>query len=97
MRVYVCALLITIVGCAIFYLRVRFAKSNKKPSVFINITLSENEQQEYTEAAKKCQKINSPVLNEPFNQIVMDGAYLVCKDAFRINDKVVEGSGYCVR
>ena len=45
MRVYVCALLITIVGCAIFYLRVRFAKSNKKPSVFINITLSENEQQ----------------------------------------------------
>lgn len=70
--------------------------SKAKTTVLINYGLSTAEQSKYIEAAKRCQKDNSPISGCPFHELFAEGSEILKRESFKINDNTFEGSGYHV-
>ena len=90
------ALVLTFFIFFYLYQKKQYQKRAKTPAVLISYGFSPSEQIKYIEAAKRCQKDNSPISDCPFHELVADGAEILKRESFKINDNTFSGSGYHV-
>jgi len=85
---YLLAVVIIAICLIIFYLR------PQPPRVFatqIHYGISITEKQSFTEAANRCKKDNSPISNEPFHNLFLEGSNIVNNESFNISDSIESG------
>ena len=98
-----CVLLLIIFFVALVYVVISNVLKNKKNSELssteatdvmeiVEVTLREFNM--YAKESAAMHKYNSPVSERPFPEILSEGVKKAKRDQFKINDKVVEGSGY---
>lgn len=97
MLFYLSAFFIVVMVLLLFYFSIgHLIKKKKKNISSISYGISKNKQHSYIEAANRCKKDNSPVSNEPFNKLYIEGADMINRESFKINDWIIEGSEYHV-
>ena len=95
--IYLGAIAIIGLGVLVFLIKYNYTQKNQHTkTIKLNYALSPNEQRNYIDEAIKCSKNNSPASSKSFDELLTDGCTLMSEESFKINDFVVEGSGYHV-
>lgn len=91
MVIYFSALAIITVSLVVFYFRAR--KSSNNVIRYVEYGLSAQDKQRYIESAERCKKENSPVSDEPFHKLFLEGSDIVNSESFKI--RIVTDFGSC--
>ncbi len=84
MTIYLCAFALMLIGLIVYYF---ISKNNVSSKRVIHYGIDLDEKNEYTEAAERCKKNNSPVSNEPFNELFLEGSNIVNMELFTLSDE----------
>lgn len=94
MIIYLTFVAVIVISLFIFYFHTK-----KTVSVVhqIQYGLSEDEKQCFTDSADRCKKDNSPISDEPFHILFLDGSAIINSESFNISDSIkVGGNEYNV-
>ena len=95
MKIYLLCVLAASICLVVYYFLIK-SKGTRENNIVIEYGISIERQCDYINAADKSKKYNSPVTNELFQELSVSGTTTVNKEAFFVNDRIVEGSDYRV-